>query len=264
VPAADRVLLTCEHATAHVPARYAGCFRGAARVLRSHRGFDAGALALARHLARALGAPLVAATASRLLVDLNRSLHHPRVFSEWTRELDAAEKERLVARHHAPYRETVEQTLARWIGEGARALHLSVHSFTPRLDGVERRADVGLLYDPARARERRLCVRWQRLLEERDPGLRVRRNHPYRGDTDGLTTALRRRFPPSAYLGIELELSQAWVRRSRVAPRILRALEESARRLLRDRRDGAGSPRRRAPAGGRGMVPQCSSSTTRR
>ncbi|HSM16922.1 MAG TPA: hypothetical protein VK845_07985, partial [Gemmatimonadales bacterium] len=33
-------------------------------------------------------------------------------------------------------------------------------------------------------------------------------NYPYRGNTDGLTRHLRSRFPPSAYLGIELEVNQ--------------------------------------------------------
>ena len=36
----------------------------------------------------------------------------------------------------------------------------------------------------------------------------MRRNAPYRGDADGLTTALRRELPVSRYEGIELELNQ--------------------------------------------------------
>jgi hypothetical protein len=40
----------------------------------------------------------------------------------------------------------------------------------------------------------------------------VRRNYPYAGKGDGLTAHLRRRFPPGAYVGIELEVNQAIVR----------------------------------------------------
>ena len=40
------------------------------------------------------------------------------------------------------------------------------------------------------------------------PELRVRRNYPYAGKGDGLTAHLRRRFPPSKYVGIELEVNQ--------------------------------------------------------
>ena len=34
------------------------------------------------------------------------------------------------------------------------------------------------------------------------------RNRPYRGTADGLTTALRSRYLPSRYFGIELEVNQ--------------------------------------------------------
>jgi hypothetical protein len=37
----------------------------------------------------------------------------------------------------------------------------------------------------------------------------LRRNYPYRGQSDGLTTALRRQFG-ARYLGIELEINQRW------------------------------------------------------
>ena len=40
------------------------------------------------------------------------------------------------------------------------------------------------------------------------PGLRLRRNYPYRGGGDGLATLLRKRYDQDAYIGIELEVSQ--------------------------------------------------------
>ena len=43
------------------------------------------------------------------------------------------------------------------------------------------------------------------------PNLRVRRNYPYAGWTDGLTTYLRTRFPPQRYVGIEIEINQRFV-----------------------------------------------------
>ena len=69
------------------------CFAEATRVARVHRGYDAGALAMARDLAASLRAPLVASTVSRLLVDLNRSLGHPRAWSAATRPLQFAEEQ---------------------------------------------------------------------------------------------------------------------------------------------------------------------------
>src|SRR5205814_2232454 len=82
------------------------------------------------------------------------------------------------------------------------------HSFTPTLGGNVRRADVGLLYHPGRRGEVELCARWKESLAALAPGLRVRRNYPYAGKGDGLTSHLRRRFPADAYLGVELEINQ--------------------------------------------------------
>jgi predicted N-formylglutamate amidohydrolase len=92
------------------------------------------------------------------------------------------------------------------------------------LNGVARDCDIGLLYDPARPRERSLCKHWYDHLASSMPGLRVRRNHPYRGVSAALTTSLRAQFSPDRYLGIEIELNQAcWMRRSSAARRVLAA-----------------------------------------
>ena len=239
------VVLSCEHASARVPARWAPLFAGQERVLASHRGSDRGALSLARELARRLDAPLCACTTTRLLADANRSAGHPRVFSEWTRVLPETERLQILARCWAPHREAVEAAVLAALRRGGRVLHVSVHSFAPRLGGTSRGCDVGLLYDPARAAERTLCARWRGALRETDPLLRVRRNHPYRGAADGLTTALRRRFAPTRYLGIELEVSQG-LRGSRLAA-LPALLAQTLVRAL-GKLDARSSSRRTAPA----------------
>jgi len=153
----------------------------------------------------------VASTTTRLLVDLNRSAGHPRVLSERTRRLPPDERARILARHHAPHRARVSDRIARNARAGTPTLHLAIHSFTPVLDGVARAVDVGLLYDPRRRPEAAFCARLSRELRRRAPGLRVRANRPYRGDSDGLTTWLRSLHPARRYLGVELEVSQALV-----------------------------------------------------
>lgn len=204
----DHCLVTCEHGGNRIPPRYRPLFAGFEAPLGSHRGFDPGALALARELAAALDAPLFFSTTSRLLIDLNRSTGHPKLYSEATRRAPAAVRREILAAHYLPYRDRVEAHIAAAVADGSRVVHLASHSFTPVLDGEVRNADVGLLYDPARAGEAGLCRRWQACLEEAAPGLRVRRNYPYTGKSDGFTAYLRRRFPPAAYLGIELEINQ--------------------------------------------------------
>jgi predicted N-formylglutamate amidohydrolase len=203
-----RLLITCEHGGNKIPAQYRPLFASMGSALRSHRGYDPGALALARDLSKAFDAELVYATTSRLLVELNRSPHHKQVFSEATRKLPPHERERLLQRYYRPYREWVETQVAAAVDAGERAVHVSSHSFTPQLDGEVRRADIGLLYDPSRGSERDLCREWQRALRIADGTLVVRRNYPYRGDADGLTTHLRRRFPDGRYTGVEIEVNQ--------------------------------------------------------
>jgi predicted N-formylglutamate amidohydrolase len=208
----DALVLSCEHASNRVPARYAPAFARAGRVLDTHRGYDIGAAAVARALARATGAPLFEGRATRLLVDLNRSPGHRAQFSEYTRDLPADERRRIVAEHYAPHRSEVERAIRRLAGAGRRVLHVPVHSFTPRLHGHTRTAELGLLYDPARRRERAVAAAWKRALADLAPQLRVRRNYPYRGVSDGFGPALRRQFPDARYACLEIEINQALLR----------------------------------------------------
>jgi predicted N-formylglutamate amidohydrolase len=232
------LLLTCEHAGNRIPREYARLFRGAGRVLASHRGWDPGALDVARALARRLEAPLLAVTWSRLLVEANRAPTNPRIWSTFTAGLPRRERERILERYWRPHRRRVEQCVGEAVREGRRVVHVAVHSFTPEFDGDVRRADVGLLYDPGRAWETSLCRRWQAAVRGIDPALRVRRNYPYRGTADGLTTWLRRRFPARSYAGTEVELNQALLRTHRRAA-VVDALAMSLEELLGRERDVA-------------------------
>ncbi len=70
------------------------------------------------------------------------------------------------------------------------------HTFTPKLGVQLRNADFAVLYDPARAWERAAADRWIRAMRPLAPS---RKNYPYRGTSDGLTTSLRRLHPPDRY-----------------------------------------------------------------
>ena len=207
----DSFLITCEHGGNRVPAAYRGLFRGRRALLDSHRGYDAGALVMAKTLARSFQAPLVTSTVSRLLIDLNRSIGHPQLFSLAMRSAPATLRAKIVEQHYRPYRVEVERLVRQSASRGRRVIHVSSHSFTPELDGELRLADVGLLYHPGRHGEAELCTRWKAAIAAFAPELRVRRNYPYAGRADGLTSHLRLRFPSSAYVGIELEINQSIV-----------------------------------------------------
>lgn len=210
LPGAKRIffLISCEHGGRRIPPAYEPLFAGCEPLLASHRGYDRGALVLAREMAAVLRAPLVAASISRLLVDLNRSPGHPARFSEITRALPRAAQARIHRRYYLPYRQRVEQLITHALSHDMHVIHISVHSFTPVLDGHVRTADIGFLYDPAHPQEAALCTEWINALQARAPELRLRRNYPYRGSSDGLCNSLRRRYPPELYTGVELEVNQ--------------------------------------------------------
>jgi predicted N-formylglutamate amidohydrolase len=224
-------LITCEHGGNRIPAAYRSLFHGHRNLLNSHNGHDPGALTMARSLALALNAPLVAATVSRLLIDLNRPVGHPQLYSEITRNAPADIRAEIASRYHRPYHEKVERLVGESVSRGRRVIHISSHSFTTELNGRVRRADVGLLYDPGRRGEAELCARWKETLADVAPEFRVRRNYPYEGRSAGLTAQLRRKHPASTYVGIELEINQgivcaagpSWIRLRRIVSRSLLA-----------------------------------------
>ncbi|MFD2244863.1 N-formylglutamate amidohydrolase [Pontibacter ruber] len=204
-----KLLITCEHGGNQVPPEYASLFDGQEEVLASHQGYDIGALDLFHTLKELADVSFYAET-SRLLVELNRSQRHPKLFSAITKALPETEKKKILKVHYHPYRERVEHMIQDLVSAGRQVLHIAVHSFTPVLDGQERQADIGLLYDPKRSLEQNFCKTWKdKLLQQRDK-LLVRFNYPYLGISDGFPTYLRRKFDAGSYAGIELEVNQKY------------------------------------------------------
>jgi predicted N-formylglutamate amidohydrolase len=230
----DRLILTCEHAGNDVPAEHASLFVGHEHLLPTHRGWDPGALLLAREMAKRFSAPLYFETTTRLLVDLNRSKGTPDLHSEATRHLPLPERRQILDRYYHPHRRRVDAAMAEAIrASGDRIVHIASHSFTPQLHGRVRTADIGLLYDPGRAGEVVFCSRWLEALKRADPTLRLRRNYPYLGKSDGVAQALRRKYPPGRYVGIELEVNQRYVEQGGPAwPEVRRTLIETLAEVL--------------------------------
>jgi predicted N-formylglutamate amidohydrolase len=226
------LVLSCEHASADIPARFRSLFAGHESVLRTHRGWDPGTWQLGKQLSQRFQVPVLATKVSRLLIEVNRSLHHPKLFSEFSSPLSPEIKQQLIAEYYLPHREALEQQIRKVLKRNHRVLHLSLHSFTGQWNGEPRTADLGLLYDPRRPSELSTCCSWQKSLRQRLPGLVIRRNYPYLGKADGLTTALRKKFTSTEYLGIELEVNQNHAPPSRHWRDICRALEASISELL--------------------------------
>ncbi len=228
------IVITCEHGGNGIPASYGPWFQAQQALLDTHRGYDPGALLMARDLAEAFSAPLASATVSRLLVDLNRSVGHPRLHLEVVPKSPAELRRKILELYYQPYRSRAEGLVRRALALHGSVIHVSSHSFTPELDGKLRTADIGLLYDPARVGEVALCQGWKASLKALAPEIMVRRNYPYRGKGDGLTAWFRKRLPPEAYIGIELELNQKHVGSAHWPP-LRKLIIESLRMALASR-----------------------------
>ncbi|MCV9389377.1 N-formylglutamate amidohydrolase [Reichenbachiella ulvae] len=202
-----RFVVSCEHATNDVPEKYKKLFEGAEEVLQSHRGWDPGALEMTLDLAERLEVQPHLYPYTRLLIEPNRSLGSPQLFSEYSIDLSEEEKQWLVANYYQPYRNRIEEEIEKHIQDGYQVIHLSMHSFTPVWKGKEREVEIGLLFDDQRSSEKHFCERWLEQLQSSCNHTAIP-NEPYHGADDGLTTYLRTRFSVEAYLGIEIEVSQ--------------------------------------------------------
>lgn len=200
------LILTCEHGGNEIPPEYKDIFKEAGSVLETHWGFDPGALDLFNHLKEDAVFSSFSIT-SRLLVETNRSLESPELFSDFTKDLSSEEKKKIIENFYVPYRDSVQENISEFISDGEKVLHLSIHTFTPILEGKVRAADIGILFDPAREEELKFAENFRNQILKLDPGLQIKYNYPYLGIDDGLTTYLRNKFPEN-YLGIELEVNQ--------------------------------------------------------
>ena len=225
-----KLLLTCEHAGNEIPKQFQQLFQGADEQLNSHRGYDPGAFDLFCYL-KPLADYAEAHQVSRLLVEPNRSPGHPQLFSEFTRGQERGLKNAILERYYFSYRNAVEKQVEQWFQKGENVLHLSVHSFTPVLNGEVRNTDLGLLFDPARSSEKDFCLKWKKQFQKLEPGMKVRFNYPYLGKADGFTTFLRKKFPKN-YKGIELEVNQKFVSKNQMPFQLKEVIKESLLSIL--------------------------------
>jgi len=204
-----KLVLTCEHAYPDIPEQYQNLFFKEPEILNTHEAYDTGALDLFKEL-ESLADFSHFQTIGRLLIETNRSKHHPKLFSRYSGVLSEQDKADILQTYYIPYRSKIERKIREYINQENTVLHLSIHTFTPLLNSVERNCDIGLLYDPKRVAEKQFCKTLKENILEQNQEFRIRYNYPYLGKADGFTTALRKLFPKQ-YMGIELEVNQKWV-----------------------------------------------------
>lgn len=233
------VVVTCEHASFAVPADCPS-LGVSDEVLRDHVSWDPGAKALAESVARRLDAPAVMGHCSRLVVDLNRSPDNPAVIPASSFGVpvpgnqalpECARTDRL-AKFHAPYWSEVARRIDRAVSRHGYVIHVSVHSFTPRMDPEGRRFDVGLLFHPERRQEVRIALQAKEHLMS--AGWSTELNRPYSGDMDGIATPHRGRMSDDTYACLEVEANQGRMTEGWERP-LAGAIAEVVKKVMRDR-----------------------------
>ncbi|MBQ0768068.1 MAG: N-formylglutamate amidohydrolase [Bizionia sp.] len=225
-----KLIVTCEHGGNNIPTVYAGYFKNSQSILQSHRGYDLGSLDIFNTV-KTLAIYSHFSITSRLLIELNRSLHHKNIFSEFTKTLAKKDKEAIIKAQYLPYRNAIEKEIRSLIDTNETVLHLSVHSFTPVFNAKERTCDIGILYNSSKAIEKKWAKQFKRNLQTEDSSLTVRYNYPYLGKADGFTTALRKQFPHN-YLGIEIEVNQKFSIQNKMPSHLKNTLFQAIKKAL--------------------------------
>ena len=219
-----QLLISCEHASNHVPPQWRDVLDPADPALFTHEGYDIGAADLATALHKRLGGALIMADQTRLLIDLNRSPHNYRRYSRYTRGLCSTRKRTLQSTFHDSYWNAITDV----ISNSSELFHLSIHSFTGEFNGAIRKTDIGLLPLTTAEDVSNLAHHWKPVLARTFPGLSVHINQPYTGNQDGLIRQMMLRRKDSRYLGLEIEVNQDVIveRRQTLADGIAATLPE--------------------------------------
>lgn len=197
-------VIVCEHAANHFDPAYGDLGLNNDQK-QAHIAWDPGALGLARGLAERLDAPLVHATQSRLVYDLNRPPDSPGAMPEISeihtipgnRGLTPGERLRRTGGIYLPFHAGLRMMLAARLALGQRPVLITVHSFTPVYHGQRREVEFGIIHD--------VDDRLARAIAARETGMVTRLNEPYSA-ADGVTHTLALHATPYGLRHAMLEL----------------------------------------------------------
>ena len=200
------VLLVCDHASNRFP-RSLGTMGLEYLDRVSHVALDIGASAVAEALADNLGATAVLCQYSRLIVDCNRNLIDESAFLNYgdgveipgNHSLQNHEKERRASEIYWPYHNAIKDQIVRLKKYGIDPVVISIHSFTPVINGNDREWEIGVLWDKDSVTAEIFLTR---LIES---GYLVGDNKPYSGkDPEDFTIDFHAESAGLSHVGIEI------------------------------------------------------------
>jgi predicted N-formylglutamate amidohydrolase len=177
------LILFCDHAGRAVP-RQLDDLGLSAGFFDQHIAWDIGIAALGRSLSTLMDAPLLLCGYSRLVIDCNRHLDDPTSIPQVSDQIDIPGNRRLspeqrqqrAAEIFTPYHQALDRLTDDKLAAGQRPVLLSLHSFTPRMNGFQRPWHIGILWNEDARLPQPLMRRFAA-----EPGLVVGDNEPYSG-----------------------------------------------------------------------------------
>jgi predicted N-formylglutamate amidohydrolase len=195
--------------------------------LQRHIAWDIGALGVARQVAAALDAPLVAQNYSRLVIDCNRDPKVPTSIPRLSESADIAVRR---AEIFDPYHDRIRALLDERAAAGRPTILVAQHSMTAIYHGVRREMHAAVLYN----RDRRFAGLVLDGLR-REAGLTIADNQPY-FVSDETDYTIPRHGEARGLPHVEIEIRQDLVGddagQAEWARRITRALQEAEHTFL--------------------------------
>lgn len=227
-------IIVADHASARIPRRLANLGLPDSELQR-HIAWDIGALSVARRVAQAIDAPLVAQNYSRLVIDCNRD---PKVATSIPRiselreipgnsGLSAAEIAARRTEIFDPYHRRIRDLLDHRQAVARRAILVAQHTMTDIYKGDRRKMHAAVLYN----RDRRFAGAVLRMLR-REHDLIIADNEPY-FVSDETDYTIPHHAEARSLLHVEIEIRQDLVHheagQAEWAARIARVLQDAER-----------------------------------
>jgi predicted N-formylglutamate amidohydrolase len=176
-------IIVCDHAASLLPKILEKKFGVSQQDMLKHIAWDIGTEDAALYISKKLDMPAFIAAYSRLVVDLNRDPAHAESIPSVSDHIavpgnagisNAARQERLEALFW-PYHNAITDEIDDWLARGKRPFILSIHSFTPEMDGIKRPWDIGILWN----KEEKLARTFIDALHKKHPEYLIGENEPY-------------------------------------------------------------------------------------
>lgn len=176
------ILIVCDHASNRVPRALKDVGLSKAD-LGKHIAWDPGTEDIGRYMSEKLDATGFFACYSRIVVDVNRGERSPECMREVSdhihvpgnKGLSAAEKRQRLDEIFWPYHRALAAQIKTYRKKKIVPLIVSLHSFTPEMEGYKRPWHIGVLWNKEETIARRLVAE----LRAKNPDMVVGENEPY-------------------------------------------------------------------------------------